>query len=190
MIKTNVFMSAFIIVLMSLQPCLVFGLAADAPSNYSEAIFWLSAKENLGESCAVVAPSNYLMNSAAMVPTLMPPANLTLSCVQDQQDNQAAITTWLDNYTVIDFCSGVIVTNNFSAATINYYTGGDILVTWSAIDDCGNTATAQATIVINVDNTPPSLTAPARDNSTNGIFTLSAPVQTSEYVLYDVSNST
>jgi len=161
MIKTNIIPGAIVIVLMSFQPCVVFGLAADTPSNYSEAIFWLPAKESPEESCPASVPNNYLLNSATMVPTLTPPANLTLSCVQDQQDNQAAIITWLDNYTVIEFCSGLIVTNNFSGTTINYCTGDDILVTWSATDDCGNTATAQATIVINVDNTPPSLTPPA-----------------------------
>jgi hypothetical protein len=103
-----------------------------------------------------------IINQDVTPPSLTAPANLTLSCVGDQQNNTAAIIDWLDNYTVSDNCdSEPTVTHNFSATTINYCTGDDITVTWTAVDDCGNSSTATATIIINQDVTPPSLTAPA-----------------------------
>jgi HYR domain len=95
-------------------------------------------------------------------PLIIAPANLTLSCVQDQQDNQAAITDWLDNYVAGDRCdSDVKVTHSFNNTTIDYCTGADIIVTWTATDDCGNTSRTSATIVVNQDVTPPAITAPA-----------------------------
>ncbi|MBK7936587.1 MAG: hypothetical protein IPJ82_05645 [Lewinellaceae bacterium] len=88
-------------------------------------------------------------------PLLTAPADLTISCVQDQQDNTAAIIDWLDNYTVSDGCdSEPTVTHNFSATTINYCTGDDITVTWTATDDCGNSMTKAAKIEITKGSAP------------------------------------
>ena len=108
------------------------------------------------------ATSTIVVNQDLTGPSLTAPSNITLSCVQDQQDNQAAITDWLDNYTTSDNCdSEPTVTHSFAATTLHYCTGDDIIVTWTATDDCGNSTTATSTIVVNPDITAPSLAAPS-----------------------------
>ncbi|MBK8969770.1 MAG: HYR domain-containing protein [Lewinellaceae bacterium] len=97
-----------------------------------------TAKDLCGNDTSWVASFTVVDNPP---PSLTAPANLTLSCTQDQQNNSAAIIDWLDNYTAADECGTVDVTHNFSATTVDYCTGDDITVTWTATDECGNTST-------------------------------------------------
>jgi hypothetical protein len=94
-------------------------------------------------------------------PTIEAPDDLTISCVGDQQDNVTLILDWLDDYTASDECGTVTVTHDFEEGLIDYCTGEDLTVTWTAVDECGNSATASATILVTKDVTPPSLMAPA-----------------------------
>jgi hypothetical protein len=87
-------------------------------------------------------------------PTITAPANLTVDCGSD--NTNALVQTWLQSYTAGDVCSGVMVSNNFSALPSSSCSspGNVLTVTWTATDSCGRIATAQATVTM-VDSTKP-----------------------------------
>ena len=151
-----------------------------------------TATDDCGNTSTVSATIEVAQDVTA--PSLTAPANLPISCTDNQQNNSAAITDWLDNYTVSDVCdSDVTVTHNFSNPVIDYCTGADIVVTWTATDDCGNTSTVSATIEVAQDVTAPSLTAPANitvsctDNSQNNSAAITDWLD--NYITSDVCDS-
>jgi subtilisin-like proprotein convertase family protein len=94
-------------------------------------------------------------------PILSVPNPITLEC--SDPDNAITITEWLASAFANDLCSDVTVTNDdpgvFVGACANT---GVTTYTFTATDDCGNTATATSIVTIE-DNTPPTITIPAMD---------------------------
>jgi gliding motility-associated-like protein len=85
-------------------------------------------------------------------PTIVAPADLTVNA----DNNCEAVIANLGNAVATDNCTTVTVTNDGLAA----FPLGTTVVTWTATDAAGNTATATQTITV-VDNTVPTIAAPA-----------------------------
>ena len=86
------------------------------------------------------------------------PESLTLEC--GAAENDSLIAAWLDEFDATDACSDIDTTyNSYDSLGFNPVCGGDGMqvVTFTAFDTCGNSATCQATITI-VDTTDPVLT--------------------------------
>ena len=91
-------------------------------------------------------------------PTIAAPAPITIGCTQNNLDNLTVILNWLDDYVITPaICASSVaaVTNDFNPTMINYCTGDDITVTWTAIDDCGQKIVATSTIIVDKDETAP-----------------------------------
>ncbi len=97
-----------------------------------------------------------------IAPEINCPQNLVLEC--SNASNDQLISDWLSTATAVDFCdvSNLVITNNYNA---NGFIDGcglasSQLITFSVQDECVNINTCEASIAI-VDNTPPTITAPA-----------------------------
>jgi len=89
----------------------------------------------------------------------------TVEC--DGLGNNAALNDWLaanGNANVIDACSAVSWSNNFSVLSDLCGATGSATVVFMATDECGNTATTGATFTIQ-DTTPPAISTPASNLS-------------------------
>ena len=102
-----------------------------------------------------------------VVPVITAPAqNLTLECVQGLASTQ--LLAWLNSNAgaeATDACSAPIVWTNDFISGLAPICGntGEVLVTFTATDDCGNSSTTSATFRIE-DTTEPELNCP--DNNT------------------------
>ncbi len=129
-----------------------------APATYAITVTW-TATDACNNSTQKTQTITVVPDTQQ--PTLIAPPNLTLSCTQNSLTTFLMILDWLDNYTVSDNCTKKpTVTYGFSSTTFNYCTGDDIVVTWTAMDNCGNMKTATSTLQINKDAAP-ILTCPA-----------------------------
>ena len=120
-----------------------------------------TATDNCGNTDVCTAIIRVEDNTAPEA--VCPPAgDLVLEC--GQIDN-AAITAWLNSAAGTDACDDdVEITNDYSAANLGEPCQGDqspfeMIVTFTATDNCGNTDQCTATIRIE-DNTPPEITCP------------------------------
>ncbi len=97
------------------------------------------------------------------------PTDLTLECTEDS-DPMDAIMSWLDasgNGDAFDSCSVIVYSHDFVELVDGCggnSTTGEALVTFTATDACGNTATREATVLVE-DTTPPTLISPAIDTT-------------------------
>jgi len=80
------------------------------------------------------------------------PANQTVEC--DGNGNTGDLAAWLSSFTADDLCSDVAVTNNFASLSNLCGTTGSATVTFTAIDECGNSV-QQAAIFSIVDTSNP-----------------------------------
>ena len=97
------------------------------------------------------------------MPSITAPANLTLDCedISETTDPGAQITDWLQSYTVSDNCDvEVQVTHDYNATTLDVCVASALTVTWTAVDDAGNSKTTSAQIIVVPDTEAPMITAP------------------------------
>ena len=96
-------------------------------------------------------------------PVLTVPANLTLSCmdISETADASALIAEFLDGATATDNCDNDPVITVDGAQGLDVCTASTTTITWTAVDHCGNTSMATATITIVPDTQAPVLTVPA-----------------------------
>ena len=90
--------------------------------------------------------------------------DLTLNCsnISSTTDPTALITQWLENnYVASDETELVGVIFDYTPITLDICTASTTVVTWTATDACGNTATATSNLIIVPDETDPILTIPA-----------------------------
>ncbi len=129
-------------------PVSVTFFATDRCGNSSSATFTLQVRD--------VTPPGWNIK----------PQNLTVEC-DATIDPYSRIAAWLGsagNGHALDSCQTTVTySNNFSSLSggCNRNTGS-ALVTFTAMDVCGNSATAQATVTV-VDRTPPEIITPAKD---------------------------
>jgi hypothetical protein len=84
-------------------------------------------------------------------PEVFPPAGLTLDCddISETTDPSATILDWLASAIATDNCDAeVLLTYDFDMTTLDVCVGGVLTVTWTAVDDAGNIATATSTITV------------------------------------------
>ncbi len=87
-------------------------------------------------------------------PVIIAPEDLHVEC---GDDIASLVVAWLDDYTISDNCSStpdIAVTNDFEG--VPNLCGGSITVTWTAEDDCGNTSSASADIIVEDDDDGPT----------------------------------
>jgi uncharacterized repeat protein (TIGR01451 family) len=91
-------------------------------------------------------------------PTIAAPAGVTAYTGAGATSCDTVVSNaTLGTATASDNCAGVTVTRSPAG---NTFPVGDTTVTWTATDAVGNTATATQTVTV-VDNTPPTIAAPA-----------------------------
>ena len=90
--------------------------------------------------------------------------DLTFDCssISSTTDPSALLAQWLENnYLASDDRELVGVSYDYTAITLDLCTASTTVVTWTAIDACGNTATATSNLIIDPDVTAPTLTVPS-----------------------------
>ncbi len=94
-------------------------------------------------------------------PTIECPSDLTLSC--NNVNNAALINNWLDLASGDDSCADITVTHDYtSGLTLDCNSITGTVVTFTATDDCDNTTSCTASIILN-DNEVPVITSFADD---------------------------
>lgn len=76
------------------------------------------------------------------------PSDITVDCSEEGYTTQ--ITSWLNSITATDNCSTVTITNNFDPSVAC----GEVVVTFTGTDACGNSITLQRTVTISGSQTP------------------------------------
>ena len=89
----------------------------------------------------------------------------------------ADIQTWLDGVAATDNCGDVTITNDFNAANLPASGCAAITITFTAEDECDNTATTTSTITL-TDNVDPIFAAITPFTALCSSTTLAADIQT------------
>jgi len=82
------------------------------------------------------------------------PVSKVVEC--DGSGNTGELNAWLASAAAEDTCGEVTITHDFAGLSDECAATGLVLVTWRAVDDCGNTSTTSATFTI-VDTTAPAI---------------------------------
>ncbi|MBK7336401.1 MAG: HYR domain-containing protein [Saprospirales bacterium] len=88
----------------------------------------------------------------------LPAAPLVLDCddISETTDPSATILDWLASATASDNCdTDPELTYDFDITDLDVCIGGTLIVTWTAVDACGNTSTASSTITVIPDTDAP-----------------------------------
>ncbi len=99
-------------------------------------------------------------------PVLVVPAPIVLDCgdISNTTGPSAQIADFLADYTATDDCdTDVEVTHDFDDVDLDVCAAADydIVVTFTAVDNCDNETILTSTITVEVDDTPPVLVVPA-----------------------------
>jgi hypothetical protein len=116
--------------------------------NITTEVYRFTATDVCGNTA--VANASFIIGDNTM-PMVTAPANLTIPC-SDLSTTSSTIGAWLASATAADGCdNSPIITNNYVVSNINLCTNTTTIVTWTATDDCGNTQTATADLIITGD---------------------------------------
>ena len=93
------------------------------------------------------------------VPTIDCPDDLVLSC--NNVNNAALIANWLTLATGDDSCTDIVVTHNYdNTLSLDCTSASGTVVTFTAMDECDNTVTCTASIILDDDEVPVITTLP------------------------------
>ena len=96
------------------------------------------------------------------VPTISCPPNLVLDCVNGA-DYVSQINTWIGTATAADGCDGsVTITTDYNGTSVPALSctqSSGLVITFTATDDCNNTAQCTSTVYLD-DNTIPAINCP------------------------------
>ena len=104
-------------------------------------------------------PADEVVRTVVVQDTIDPvfthcPGNLLLAC--DHETNGEDVESWLDSATATDTCGSVTISDDYARLSGGCSTNtGAALVTWTAQDESGNTATCQATLTVLSDTSAP-----------------------------------
>ncbi|MBK8922692.1 MAG: HYR domain-containing protein [Saprospirales bacterium] len=138
------------------------GLSDDCGATGS-AMVTFTATDECGNEVQTTATFTIIDETAPVITT--PAADLTVDC--DGQGNLDDLQAWLDDHggaVATDACGDVEWTHNFDGLAGGCAATGSAEVTFTATDECGNTAQTTATFTIN-DTTPPDISVEASDET-------------------------
>lgn len=131
--------------------------AGNCPGNYTVVRTW-TVTDNVGYSTSIA--QNITVEDTT-APTFTAPADATIACSSDVDD--LAVTG--DVTDLADGCGTATISySDAAAATQSCFAGDVVLRTWTAVDACGNTASAVQTITL-VDEEAPLFTSVPEDAS-------------------------
>ena len=130
------------------------GLSDDCAMTGSTTVTWTAT-----DACGNVATASATFSIVDTTPpSLSVPADLAVEC--DGAGNVAELEAWLGSASGGDECGDFTITHDYEGLNDDCGGTGSALVTWTAIDACGNVSTQSATFSI-IDTTPPSLSVSA-----------------------------
>ncbi len=120
-------------------------LSKICPGDANGLLVTFSAEDGCGNP-ATCSAMIILVDSTAPTLADCPVSNLELNCDDDQD---ALIAAWLAGVTATDACDGSItVTNDYDVANLGEPGGAGLTVVFTATDDCNNSDSCQAEIII------------------------------------------
>jgi len=128
-------------------------------SSIRERIGFVNSTLRWGALLTVVALTtggcvDFMRLGGRQKPKINNATNQTVEC--DGAGNQAELDAWLNGVTATSDCDGVMITNDFQGLVAACGATGAVTVTWTATDECNNSASKSATFTI-VDTTNPAL---------------------------------